>query len=242
MNKAAICFSGQPRNIKKGFEYIQKNFIIPNEERYWEIDVFVHSWFDFSDIGKKYILSKGFITGTKEAGSEIIQNNVLEQIYELYNPKKCFLEKQKYFDEKNYNSRKSTFIKVCNSLSKNYSMMKSCHLKSEFEKENNIKYDAVIFYRFDFGIKSEVLLDNLDLDKINTSTHGVWGGVGFDVSHGYMNSDLSNKYSDFYIHIDTCFNTGIEFSDERLMDQYIKLYNLPSYRNSYLNDYFLIRN
>jgi len=46
--KIALCLSGQPRFFERGYEFIKKNIIDPNDN----VDIFTHLWFDKSDVGK----------------------------------------------------------------------------------------------------------------------------------------------------------------------------------------------
>lgn len=235
MKRAALCFSGQMRNVKRGFDHIHPNIIEPNLSD-WNFDVFVHTWFDKNDIGKNFVAANGTIA------SECLDGSVIDSIYERYNPVSFLSEKQKEFDEKDYNNRKSDLIKPKFSLSKNYSMNKVGKSLMDFEYENNITYDAVVSLRFDLGVQTKIDLNQLNLDYINMPTHGVFNGEGVDVSHAFMSGKLFYEYCQFYNYIDLCFREhNVLFCDERLMHKYLDIKQLPYHRNSYLNNYFLIR-
>jgi hypothetical protein len=233
--RAALCFSGQLRNVELGFKHIDANLIQPNCWDF-EFDIFVHSWFEKSYIGNSFIASNG------AAASTTIGSDTIKTLYELYNPRRMLLEHQIFFDEKDYNTRKSALIKPKNTLSKNFSIKRVGGLIDEYERENNIRYDVVVQLRFDLGIQSPINLNDFDLTKVNVSTHGVWMGEGVDVSHAIMNSNLFHQYHQFYDSIDLCFRQyNVEFCDERLMHKYFDISNIPYVRNSLLNNYTLIR-
>lgn len=236
MKKVALAFSGQFRNVSKGYHYyIYPNIIEPNLKNY-EFDTFVHSWFEKSYIGKSFVAASGV------NASENLNNNIIETVFDLYNPKKILLEHQIVFDEKDYNTRKSALIIPKYSLSKNFSIKRVGQIIQDHEQENNFIYDIIISLRFDFGIQSIVDLSQLDVDSINMSTHGVYLGEGVDVTHGFMNSQLFGQYCQFYDYIDECFRAhNVEFCDERLMHKYLDLKQIPYHRNAYLNNYILIR-
>ena len=59
MKKIALCISGQPRFVEKGYEEVLKPFVLDGND----VDVFIHSWIpDEDQIGKPYINAGGHIT------------------------------------------------------------------------------------------------------------------------------------------------------------------------------------
>ncbi|KKN07145.1 hypothetical protein LCGC14_1070050, partial [marine sediment metagenome] len=46
--KIAVCISGQPRNVHKGFTHIQPNLLAGND-----VDVFIHTWIDEEQVEKR---------------------------------------------------------------------------------------------------------------------------------------------------------------------------------------------
>jgi len=242
MKRVALCFSGQLRNVAKGFEYINKNLIGPNCWEY-EFDTFVHTWFEQEHVGKALTTAKGVATSSGEVGCSEIPNNILNSVYELYDPKKMLLEKQINFDEKDYNIRKSSFIIPRFTLSKMSSMQKVCKLKTSYESENDFTYDLVVSLRFDLGIQSEIILSGFENNFVNVSTHGVSDNVGIDVSHGIMPSKMFDKYTQLIDCVDDYWrNMNVEFCDERLTHKHFDVKNIPYIRSNSLNNYILIRN
>lgn len=80
--KIALCFSGQPRYIKKSFEQYQKGILKNNE-----VDVFAHLWWDDSYLGKP------FVWESKDRYPE--DYNPLEEFTEMYQPKGLLVESHK---------------------------------------------------------------------------------------------------------------------------------------------------
>lgn len=233
--KAAICFSGQLRNLESGYSYTKPNIIDSNTDD-WDIDFFVHSWLDLQSFGKTYSAP------SVEIASNPISNDVLYKLYEFYNPKKLMLEKQIKFDEKNYAQNKASLIIPQYSLSKCYSIEKSIGLKRKYEQENNFEYDLVMSLRTDLAHKSKVNFNDFDLSYVNTSTHGVWMGTGMDVTKSIMNSKNADLYATILDHVENYFNTGTLFCDEHFFHRHCDELKIPINRTPLLSDIEILRN
>jgi hypothetical protein len=83
-----------------------------------------------------------------------------EKIKELYQPKKSIFQKQVIFDVPEF--IKGEYKRKQNHYSRWYSTKKVVDLKSQYEKENNFKYDLVFLTRFDIAWQKE-----LDFNKFN---------------------------------------------------------------------------
>ena len=130
--RIAVCISGYfgstadpSSDGAKGFEYIKRELL-----QSYEADVFIHTW-------------------DKSRASEI---------YELYSPwiKKFSVESQKTFENEMAKVGGDWSNSPCAKLpflSQAYGRQKSLNLRSEYEKENNFKYDWVIYCRFDLGVR-----------------------------------------------------------------------------------------
>ena len=90
--RTALCLSGQPRNIKMGFPYINKFLIQP-----FKSDVFVHTWVNPEDVGKKI-----YHPVNNNVLSDPIEENVGDIILDLYHPICWKFEKQIQFDPKDF--------------------------------------------------------------------------------------------------------------------------------------------
>jgi len=85
--KIALCFSGQPRNVRKCYRLISENLISDN------VDVYAHFWWDKSY--KDQVMRFEFDERYKEDEGQAFIN--------LYNPKAYTFEKQKQFDLSGFN-------------------------------------------------------------------------------------------------------------------------------------------
>lgn len=155
MFRTAICISGQPRFLHKGFEHIKKNIIESNEN----CDVFIHTWHDKTLVGQSYDGAFWNIGRT-----DTVKNNIDQEIINLYKPKRILIEKPKTFDYSVYTERHGEASPNI-TLSMLYSIKTANQLKIEFEKENNFTYDAVIRTRFDAGPLVSINVQNYNLNE-----------------------------------------------------------------------------
>jgi len=128
MAKVALCISGLPRNVEKGFDNIKTNLIDPNNP-----DIFIHTWLD---------------------KDESLRNRIIE----LYDPTNFYYEPQKVFSNDKLEldrmmvshgrgySRENFTTMLYSSW---YSNQEANKLKEEYRLKNNIIYDYVIRARFD---------------------------------------------------------------------------------------------
>lgn len=221
--KVALCFSGQLRNVKSTFEkWYKPNVLDPNSHH--DIDVFVHSWFDKNTVG-------GILYAANEVPNSVvacdpIPTDIINQLYEIYNPVKCVLQKPLTFDEKNYNTRRLHGAVPQNGLSRLYSLKQSVLLKLEHEEEHNFKYDLVISTRFDFTFKKPFLFDLVTNRGVY---HPGFSPHHFNVCYAMGDSDSMNTYAGLYDHVDDVFNTGIHWCDENLANKFCEMCGIPVY-------------
>ena len=139
--RIALCFSGQLRNVKSTFDKWYKQNVLDVNQHH-QIDVFVHSWFDKNSVGSVYYAANEIPNSVQ--GSDPLPENVIQQVYDCYNPIKFELQHQKTFDEKNYNDRRLHGAVPQNGLSRLYSIRRSIMLKLDYELENDFKYETHI--------------------------------------------------------------------------------------------------
>lgn len=222
------------RCVEKTYEgWIKPNLFDINPD--WEIDVVAHTWFNKNDIGQQYALSAG-----RGWGCPPIPQNVLETLYQLYNPKKVLIEHQIDFKER-FNP-----TGVWNPewrMSKMYSIKQSCALKKLAEMDNGVKYDAVIMLRYDMDIRP-IDLNSYDLNSYNTSTHATSEHQRdyVDVSHGIMSSDVFERFAALYDASVSIVTAGNELpSDEKIAFGVCQHLHIPVARHEHLSGYTLVR-
>lgn len=155
--KIALCLSGQPRGIPLSIEETCYNVINP-----LNADVFIHSWysskcdnlpFDSAQQSQNNKVGKW----TPESDS-ILKKEI--------KPKKCLFEHPKKFEEFSdlLGIESANQTKLASIF---YGIYNSNKLKSEFESENNFKYDVVIRTRLDLVYKNPLKLNMIDNMKFD---------------------------------------------------------------------------
>lgn len=150
--KAAICISGQPRNIEIGSLQIKNNIINANNDL--DVDVFCHFWKPTPETGwdtSQHYLKNKLDVPNKDA-LKIIKDNL--------NPTKLFWENQIDFYEyvKYFNSHDTA--KQTSIASNFYSIYKVNELKRQYELENDFVYDYVLRLRYDLIFESKFVLSD----------------------------------------------------------------------------------
>lgn len=219
--RVAVCFSGQLRNVKSTFDgWYQQNVLAPNNHH--RIDFFGHSWFDKETIGTIHYAANR--NPNTVVASDPVPENVVQDIYKLYNPVVLQLQHQKYFDEKNYNERRLPDAVPQNGLSRLYSLMRSVQLKKQYEVENGFEYDVVACARYDFMFLEPFRFDMVVNDVVY---HPGYSPHGFNVCYAMGKSKIMDIYANLYTYIDTVFSTGVYWCDELLTMKYLELCGIP---------------
>jgi hypothetical protein len=229
--RAALCFSGQMRSVERTYEEFYKRTLFePNE--HWDIDVFVHTWFDVVELGKVYEVG-----GHKAPGS-VIATDTVDRLFKIYNPTKALLERQIAFSEE-MGGRRDAHIPAIYTTSKLYSMKASNLLKRKFEQERGFKYDLVMQLRFDVGIFTESCFDTFNPMAYTCSDHAF---PEIDVAFGFMGSDISDVFMVLYdSYEDYWRNQGVKFIDEALGFHHCKSNRIPIVRSPEYHGYTLVR-
>jgi hypothetical protein len=145
--KVALCLQGQPRNWKPTVSYMNTYVIKP-----YNADVFGHTWWDESLIGKKYEVAP-FAPVNK---SYFIEANAVQELKDAYNFKKFKTDApRKFIGEKRYNvANTANHDSIIDSLKSRYFSLKNVlMLLEEYEQEQKITYDWVCISRYDLAIR-----------------------------------------------------------------------------------------
>jgi hypothetical protein len=203
--RVAICLSGQLRTWKKCNKSVKKLI----EHLNHDVDIFCHTWnFDTPSISH-----------APHTGKETIRvhsPHTIEEALSAYNPVKYFVEDQ----EKNIKTINDVIERSLNFKNKRppitqssaqfYSLGESTRLKSEYELENNFKYDVCIRLRYDQHIpenQMSYISDIIGQVKDNTvyTVHNRSGNGYPEMVYGDIfwisNSDTHNKIALFYNNI-----------------------------------------
>lgn len=187
--RIALCFSGQPRSWKAGYEYYKKN-LLDNHD----VTVFIHTW-DTPDMSWR---------------AAAIQYDCLH--FRINGPLSEDLDK-KYTNTPNAEKWPPRFT-----VSALYSTFRSMMLKIDQEVKTK-QYDWVIKTRFDFALPCEIPFDRLEKGKLympncRTKAFGDWlGNDQFAIG----DSDVMNKYMSTYLNMERYYNSGVEMIGEEML-------------------------
>ena len=182
-----MCISGQPRFLSLGHKYMYHNFLRLND-----CDVFVHSWFDQSEL-----------VGEGYGGEFFLDPDSQQKILDLYAPKGCIVEPQLEVGPGYGGSKQEMMIFVQYSML--YSALQSNLLRKEYERQNGFQYDVVVRTRFDTALLKPVIIEDLDertfvgIDAIDSREKLCdW----FYYSDGYAMDFAFNSYHDLDMYKD----------------------------------------
>lgn len=230
--KIAVCLSGKPRFLEKGYHQIFENIISKNDN----VDFFIHTWWDKNN-SEEFV--KGY-NGDKldDLGRVrrcVYPDNTLEMIVKYYNPKNMITDQQIYFDtpeDVNYES-----VNPQSLYSMLYSIKISNDLKKKYEIEKGFEYDVVIRSRFD------IIFHRLDFDLSSIDYSMVYTdevGVGFSNDQfAISNSVGMDYYSSLFDMLDVYYKNGFKgFIGERLVTHHLgdRLYLSENIKNNIIKN------
>lgn len=208
--KVALCISGQPRNVERGFPFIKDNIIDVNDP-----DVFIHAWVDDSIIGPEIRNSGNHIA------SSPIPSDIDDIILKLYCPVDYIFEPQREFDERDYNIHRFPGIVPKNSLSQRFSVRESIYLALEHSA-----YDVIIRMRFDWAIGVPVDMRSFDTSRIIVPSGCPHPG-GLNDQFAFSNTSNMVHYANLYDDIDVIWRGGVSFCDELLLAAHLNRWGVP---------------
>ena len=176
--KIALLLSGQPRFIEQGAPHILKNVC----EGY-DVDTFIHFWFDDELQTQPYKFGE---CGQGTWHEQRIATNAVEEAVEIYKPIKYVTEPSKIFIDSKVPFQTSVerywrgalgekdpeafrFRNINNCLSYFYSLNEVNKLKKEYEYANDFKYDWVVRCRTDTLIHTKVPFEELNPELVHYS-------------------------------------------------------------------------
>lgn len=179
--RIAIQLYGHLRSYKQTYKSIFDNIVNANPDV--KFDIFIHTWDELDSIQ----VMPHYEKDKKIAGLKLYDNEI-EEVKDLYKPKKLIVEKQLELSdvqisrtkELNYDINLSQAnLNVC------HSFCSVNRLRLEYEKENSIVYDLVITTRPDI-----VYYDSLRFTPFYEKTQG-W--------HLYNEDEINNRIFSTYI-------------------------------------------
>jgi hypothetical protein len=200
MSKIALCLSGQPRSIEKGYEFVKRNILDGND-----VEIFCHTW------------------ECQEATFAALRYNTA--IFMIEKPLTNDLSKYTRVPPPQPNWKvKDPARATYNQL---YAIMKCNQMKTAHEKSTGEKFDWVIRSRYDFAINVRIPFDELDNSKLYIPNCRMTPGRDFgNDQFAFSSSENMDKYADTFNHIDEFYDSGSQMMCEDMMSLNWKMHGL----------------
>jgi hypothetical protein len=226
--RVALCFFGLVggRVTKTGngegldpaiaYEYYKKHLLDINDE----VDIFIHSW-SYKERDKLLKLYKPIKSCIEEQMDFPQAANHPEKLGSFKNKAKLFI--RRVFNNKEYIQEIKRLENYSwRTYSRWYSSKKAIALKSEYEKENNFKYDTVMITRLDVGFFTDLDFSKYDMNYFYASNRNDAATKEHDYQANYKNHCEGIEFMDLWF-----------FSNSDNMDKFAKLYDeIESYKIS----------
>jgi hypothetical protein len=208
--RIAVCYSGQPRDIKechnRHIEILHK--WAGNDST---IDFFIHLWFEDIQNDGKAFWEPYPKRGKWDSG---IKNWIDQNI----KPKKIQLEKPRVFTSGVLEPDKRCPHPVNNTMSMFHSIYHANDLKRNFEKENNFIYDCVFRMRTDTHFINDIgYKEQYDISSVNIMDDCVHAEYAINDHFAFGNSVIMDVYSDAYYFLETLVEKGSIMNPECLL-------------------------
>lgn len=247
--KIALCLSGQPRFVKEVSPYI-----IENVCKGYDVDVFMHLWFDEDLQTKPYKYG-----GSGNWVNQRIPETAIDDAISIYNPKLYKIQPSKTFKDstiktdycyypngelvqwsKHWNESDEPDYKlrmVNNWISCHYSLNQVNLLKKEYEYENDFKYDFVVRCRTDSVVQTKIIFENYDPEVLHyTGILNQPDGMIADYIN-FGGSKIMDPFMSTFSFIDQIFKMcyddfGGAWSNEMLHRKTMDLFKIPHQAHS----------
>lgn len=206
--KLAICVSGQPRGLPLASEQIKNFLIAPNQHDY-DIDVFVHAWFDEEEAGQNFVSAQPGQNG--KVG--IVHPDTEDILLNVLNPTDIIVEPPAEFTFADDLKQAPTAVQR-NLASMFYSLYIADVLRRRHERKHDFTYDVVIRVRHDLWyyntpihfVEYQESVDDgfvctskrFQDERMNPNFHGGYTLTDiFVFGSSEVMTDLSNTYLNF---------------------------------------------
>ena len=212
--RAALTYSGQPRNIDKTWFNHKKYLIEPLKKQGFSVDLFCHFWFDESEVGKDYIEGSYLIGKVKDSTG---------YVKEVLKPVSLSFEKPHTFNNTKLIPDERFPHPIDRTLSMFKSWQKVSNQLASYENKNNFKYDLVFRLRTDLVLHENFLeIKNLNLNNIYVSQKFAHLDYGIDDTFAFSNSDNMKSYLNIEKKLNKLVNLGAAVNPETLLGFYLQ--------------------
>ena len=99
-----------------------------------------------------------------------------------------------------------------------YAIKECMQTKCDYEKYTNMKFDWVVRSRFDFANNARIPFEELDNSKLYIPNCRMLPSRDFGSDQfAFSSSENMDKYADAYNHIDTFYDSGVQYMMEDFM-------------------------
>lgn len=242
--KVALCYSGLVKNFNDCVDS-HKKFIIDK----FETDIFIHTW---SKIGSKTLpnwYNDNYSLDKHIEATESQDSVDIKYFIDHIKIKKILIEYPdiRYFYNKFHDDNNQKFFNNC---MMHYSINKANALKTEYESDNNFKYDMVIRCRFDLYFEKLIIENfisntiylppnqNMDV-KFDPRMLNLLKTQGFSYmpndQFAYGCSDSMNYYSSIIDNIKNNFNYYTHHP-EGVLSEHLWFKNHSMFKNIEINN------
>jgi hypothetical protein len=212
--KIAVSIYGQPRNFETGYEYLSKSL------KEYDVDYFIHSWFDQSEVGKNLII----YSDKKGVVSDAIKEGTREKILKLYRPKDYIIEKQIEFPEipellNNHGRPPDATIPTNIFQSMLYSRKTSIDLMYHYP----VNYDICIATRTDVATTKNFIPDIIDDSIYSGYCRGdIWHKEALTCGIIASTQENIHHYGKLYDEYMNIYDSGVSYCAHRMAFEHMK--------------------
>lgn len=202
--RIALCFSGQMRSFKEGYNFYKKNLFDHYDSD--DVDVFIHTWEE--EYPGPWYMDAASWYGARDVVAD-----------------KRFTAQQ----FSNYKVAHEAWPAV-NTFSMWYSVFKANELKRHYELSTGFRYDVVIRSRFDFALNRQLDFDILP-DKLYVPNDFIKGTIApnqiaANDQFAYGSSEVMDRYSMTFWNIDRAYKMGVPVNGEDMLSANLQLTGL----------------
>lgn len=213
--RIAICISGQPRSVAKGYEYLKKNLL--DHYDVGDTDIFIHTWNKHGEFS--YEVNKYY--------------GAMGEGYTIAHPEHPL---HKDFINARYPRVDNPAFPAFNTYSMWYSVYKANMLKKLWEDQKGFKFDIVIRTRFDYALNKVIDFSQVNPNKLYVPNCRMTPAKDFcsDI-FAYGSSEVMDLYSNTFNNIDHFYRLGAVMNGEHMLAANLRAYGLVGPNMEYVD-------
>jgi hypothetical protein len=223
--RVAVCFSGHVRNFfEKGLDNFYDNFLYLREHGH-QVDLFFSVW-NTCDATVSYSANTENFS-IKVSDALITQLNPAAYLIEDYDSIKHRFLLKSLHPTIEPESSQIIHEDILHSTPMFYKIWSANSLKTQYEKENNFKYDVVVRYRAQLYMRSPLEPEQVQPNTLYLQYTGIdyqHDSFMTDDLFAYGDSQIMDIYSEIYPNLSMLLHKYGNTGPERLMDNWVSRY------------------